>query len=216
MTGIAAWIDVDCLLPGEQWGAAINAALADAIAMVYCISQPSLASPWMSIELERALSQGKRVIPLLLQPVPIDRLPAAIRGYQVCDVSTHDSASMPIIAAREIARALGHENRPLVDGDAPEARLLIVLGSGHFTGSASTTRYSSELHFNSLEDTDLSKLMNACRTASRAEVIVRTGCDERLSGLVFGILLTLYPEGMLRIHEAPEWLWQVLSRFDQD
>eukprot|EP01031_Cornospumella_fuschlensis_P052996 gene52996-64740_t len=81
--GHRTWMDLENLRPGERWRDAIERALVDCTAMVYCISRLSVASAWTSVELRAALARGVPVIPVMIDAVVMDELPAELQALQM-------------------------------------------------------------------------------------------------------------------------------------
>jgi hypothetical protein len=105
--GYRTWLDVECLRPGERWREAIQRALAASDAMVYCISHLSLESAWTSVELQAAHDRGLPVVPLLIDEVPIEKLPPTLRELQIISSVAWTERDAASHAARAIARSIG-------------------------------------------------------------------------------------------------------------
>ncbi|HLI67420.1 MAG TPA: toll/interleukin-1 receptor domain-containing protein [Caulobacteraceae bacterium] len=67
--GIRCWIAPRDILPGQEWGASIVKAIADARIFVLLLSASANASPQISREVERAVNHGVPVIPVRLEDV---------------------------------------------------------------------------------------------------------------------------------------------------
>jgi hypothetical protein len=107
--GIETWIDIENLKPGERWKEAIEAALVQADAMIFCLSPLSLESAWTSVELKCALERDVKVIPLMMQRVKHELLPPPIRDRHILDMEIWPADKAPMHAARAIMTAMGAE-----------------------------------------------------------------------------------------------------------
>lgn len=67
--GREPWVDWQGILPTEEWMAKIRAAIDAAPAFVFVISPHSVASAVCTQEIEHAVAQGKRLIPVAWTPV---------------------------------------------------------------------------------------------------------------------------------------------------
>ena len=73
--GVETWLDFEDLKPGERWKDAIEAALARADLMLFCVSPNSVESAWTSVELKLALENAVPILPLIVHRVAIEALP---------------------------------------------------------------------------------------------------------------------------------------------
>ncbi|NJD08134.1 MAG: toll/interleukin-1 receptor domain-containing protein [Methylococcaceae bacterium] len=72
--GFSAWLDVKDLVPGTEWRQEIDRAIDEASCFIVVVSPDSLQSETVRCELQRAKSQGKRMIAVLFRrrSVPAD------------------------------------------------------------------------------------------------------------------------------------------------
>jgi len=63
------WVDWEGIYPTEEWMARIRSAIDAAQAFVFVISPHSVASPVCAEEIEHAVKQGKRIIPVVASDV---------------------------------------------------------------------------------------------------------------------------------------------------
>jgi hypothetical protein len=61
--GVATWVDIENLLPGETWAPAVNGAIDASVGFIFCISPLGIESQYSSRELRRALNAGSRSFP---------------------------------------------------------------------------------------------------------------------------------------------------------
>lgn len=83
--GIDLWLDVEDLAKAKPWEQEVIAGIASASNFIYCISPDSVASNPCNLELNQALSLNKRLIPLLVQPTPIESIRPAVREFNWID-----------------------------------------------------------------------------------------------------------------------------------
>jgi hypothetical protein len=106
-TGIATWVDVENLRPGDRWEPAIRVAIRSSRAFVFCISPLSVASGNTFVELKAALSLGLIVFPVMIEPTSLDSLPEALRELQIIQLFRDPPSIACKRAAAELARLLG-------------------------------------------------------------------------------------------------------------
>ena len=82
--GVAVWLDLLNLEPGTHWDIAIQNALEEANAVLVLLSQPAVASTYVLSEIDCALEQKKKIVPLLLEEC---RVPLLLRRVQYIDCS---------------------------------------------------------------------------------------------------------------------------------
>jgi WD40 repeat protein len=79
--GVDVWVDLDDIPPGSQWRRELTDALTASDALAYVISPAAVASPFCANELEQALEQNKRLVPIRLElPADPSAVPAAIEA----------------------------------------------------------------------------------------------------------------------------------------
>ncbi len=72
--GSTVWTDVRALAPGDLLGAEIRDAIDDADSLLAVLSPGAFNSKWVRIEIDCALTIGRRVIPLLIAPMEVGSL----------------------------------------------------------------------------------------------------------------------------------------------
>lgn len=83
--GVDTWASFKDIEPGAMWNKVIEEALAAATHVIVVVSKNSVASAYVGAEIEWALNQGKKVIPVLIEPV---KLPMRWYTLQYTDLST--------------------------------------------------------------------------------------------------------------------------------
>ena len=79
--GIRCWIAPRDIAPGAEWGAAIIDAIEHSVVMVLIFSSNANASPQIRREVERAVSQGVRIVPVRIdQAQPLEALAYFMAG----------------------------------------------------------------------------------------------------------------------------------------
>jgi TIR domain len=88
--GVDAWLDVDSLLPGQEWRAEISRAIHDADAMIVCLSTASATSKSLNMEVGAALEiQSQRPEgTIFLVPVRLEEctVPFLLTHYHWVDI----------------------------------------------------------------------------------------------------------------------------------
>ena len=77
--GKEAWLDTEGLVDGEVFPAAIRSAIEQSDTFLFVISPAAVESPFCESEIGYAGDLGKRIVPVLREPVPDNELPAEIR-----------------------------------------------------------------------------------------------------------------------------------------
>lgn len=77
-----AWVDWEGISATAEWMREIKAAIDGAHSFLFVISSASVASEICLQELEHAVEHRKRLIPILHEEVPRERVPAALAGIQ--------------------------------------------------------------------------------------------------------------------------------------
>ena len=66
--GYQLWIDKREILGGQNWGNQVAAAISESDAFIVVLSPSSVNSKFVRIELEHAINEGKRIVPIILKP----------------------------------------------------------------------------------------------------------------------------------------------------
>jgi hypothetical protein len=93
--GFAINIDRRDLPYGEKWQQVLFEFIRDCDTVVFLVSDHSVASQWVTWELQKVTELKKRLVPVLLDRVPFERLPPAIGQVEllpkegVLDLESH-------------------------------------------------------------------------------------------------------------------------------
>lgn len=79
--GVEAWIDWQDIPPSAEWMTEINDAIDQGNAFIFVLSPDSLTSQICMDEVERAISSGKRIIPLVCRSIDRMAVPPAISKW---------------------------------------------------------------------------------------------------------------------------------------
>ena len=123
--GVDVWVDSEELQPGTNWQASIQAALEQSAGLLAFVSRAYLDSKFTAAELDAVASAGGLIIPVIVEPVPRDLMPAALRTRQWLDLSADadiDLAAQTIVLAAQGAR----RNTPALATDAEDAARVIT------------------------------------------------------------------------------------------
>lgn len=190
--GYQTWLDVECLRPGERWGNAIERAMAASSAMVYCISRLSVESAWTSVELSAARERGLPVVPLLIDDLPIEQLPPALREIQLICAAEWPVVEAPARAAQAIARSVGRPTDGQFAGSAESEVALRVEVKADESGAFTLSWKSALFHSPAapLLAQSLAELGRASEAAYGVELCIGDSVDPTVAALVLGALST--------------------------
>ena len=129
--GIKVWLDIENLLPGQQWEVQIRKALENASGLLVFVSSASMESDFVRAEL-KAMVEGRSglIIPIILEHV--DNLPLSLQVYQWVDISNLREPSELQEAIKQIADAilvsgpLSTQKSPLTEERAKKAAKTIA------------------------------------------------------------------------------------------
>lgn len=95
---------------GEEWRQELSAMLGRADAVVFAVSHRWLESGVCQWELEQAVQLGKRLVPVVIEPIPADRLPDALRRINLMPLlATPAEPEFPNLLAK-LAQVLWTDN----------------------------------------------------------------------------------------------------------
>lgn len=100
------WTNKTDIHSGEDFVEAIYRGIEEADNVVYLMSEASLQSPYCQQELTHALSQEKRIIPLLIQDVDIEQIPPELRFLQFINFTDHEEEDKYRAAAAKLIKVL--------------------------------------------------------------------------------------------------------------
>lgn len=200
--GYRTWLDLESLRPGERWREAIDRAMAASDAMVYCISRLSLESSWTSVELRAALARGLPVLPLLVDDVPVDGLPPALRELHLIITTAWPAHEMPARAAQAIARSVGRPPAPQT-WSVDDAVAALRVDLGHSAAHGVTLGWASPLWHSlpaPLGAEALAEMARAADEARAAELHVAGQLEPAVAALVLGTLASRLGPARVRLH----------------
>jgi|CXWK01.1.fsa_nt_gi hypothetical protein len=99
--GVEAWIDQVDIAPGAHWDATVEQALRASDRVVLILSPASAQSSNVMDEVSFAIDEGKRVLPVLVQPCEV---PMRLRRLQFIDFTADRAAALA-----RLLQALGSE-----------------------------------------------------------------------------------------------------------
>lgn len=211
--GYRTWLDLESLRPGERWRDAIDRAMTASDAMVYCISRLSLESAWTSVELRAARERGLPVVPLVIDDLPIEHLPPALRELHLIHTGAWDVHEVPARAAQAIARSVGRPAPPAswcADDTAAALRVVVQPDAA----GAPTLGWSSALWESPpapLVADALAELARAADEARAAELHVAGQVHATAAALVLGTLASRLGPARVRVHAEAEVLATLLD-----
>jgi hypothetical protein len=94
--GLDVWFDLQKLTPGIDWATTLQEGYSQCDRLVLIASRAALQSPYVQVEWETALRNGREVILVLTEAV---ELPAPLRGCAVYDARTHFDRNLDSLIA---------------------------------------------------------------------------------------------------------------------
>lgn len=99
-SGIRTWRDIEQIQPGSNWGQSIADAVKQARAVIFVASANSLASDFVSLEIQSlARHLGKPVIPVLIDGARVSELPDTLKQYQAINLQADFEQGVNAIVA---------------------------------------------------------------------------------------------------------------------
>ncbi|HET6469387.1 MAG TPA: TIR domain-containing protein [Geminicoccaceae bacterium] len=92
------WVDLDDILPTEDWLGKIRSGIEASNNFVFVISPDAVASTVCAEEVAHAVANHKRIIPLLHRPVPAEQVPAALAAINWLPFAGGDALAADIDA----------------------------------------------------------------------------------------------------------------------
>jgi streptogramin lyase len=89
--GHTPWFDDD-LRPGQKWKSELEGRIAACDALIFIIAPDSVQSTWCKRELKLAARRDRPIVPVLMRPTPLKKIPRGIRAIQYIDFTEGASA----------------------------------------------------------------------------------------------------------------------------
>lgn len=103
------WTNKTDIQSGEDYVEAIYRGIEEADNLVYLLSEASLRSPYCQQEIAHALSHQKRIIPLLVDKVEIEKIPPELRFLQFINFTDHEEEANYRTASAKLIKALNQD-----------------------------------------------------------------------------------------------------------
>lgn len=87
--GITVWTSRADIKTGAEFQEEIRRGIEEADNVIFLISNASLKSAYCTIEIDYALQYHKRIVPLLIEPIPPEQIPERLRSLQFIDLTQH-------------------------------------------------------------------------------------------------------------------------------
>ena len=107
---ITVWTNQTDIKTGSEFKEAIKQGIDGADNFVYLISQDSLKSEYCQQELNQALANNKRIIPLLLENVDLTLIPTCLQKLQFIDFTDFDNEEKYQLSADKLLQELKTES----------------------------------------------------------------------------------------------------------
>jgi hypothetical protein len=82
LRGIETRVDIENIPIGSDWAASLERFIRDADTILFVITPAAMKSQFCLMEVEAAVAMNKRILPVLLKPVPDDVIPANLARLQ--------------------------------------------------------------------------------------------------------------------------------------
>jgi hypothetical protein len=80
------FLDIQDIRPGDNWIAALRQAIDSSDILILVMSKNSLGSPVVIDELHYAINANKRIIPIVIDDVPAEKIPLGLQNIQWLDM----------------------------------------------------------------------------------------------------------------------------------
>ncbi len=107
--GITAWSYRTDIQASTDYHQAINGGIEQADNLIYFLSQASLKSNYCQQELAYGLSLHKRIIPLLIEPLPTEQIPEVLQPLQCVDLTNQGAIGDEQLCIDQLLRTLATE-----------------------------------------------------------------------------------------------------------
>jgi formylglycine-generating enzyme required for sulfatase activity len=104
LAGFAAFLDRHDIAAGEEWEARLGALIRQADTVVYVVSPESVKSPRCEWEVQRALAETKRVLPVIFKSVPDADIPAELQKRQFIRFDSVPGITRPLAQLADALR----------------------------------------------------------------------------------------------------------------
>ena len=104
--GFTVWLNTSDIQVGSEFAVVIDRGIEEADNVVYLLSPAAVRSPWCQHELEYALSLHKRLIPLLVEAVPPEKVPAPLQSLQYIDLTDRGTKTGDLAGESQLLQVL--------------------------------------------------------------------------------------------------------------
>src|SRR5580658_2016565 len=101
LAGFAAFLDRHDIAAGEEWEARLGGLIHQADTIVYVVSPEAVKSPRCAWEVERALGQAKRLLPVIFKAVADADIPEQLRRRQFVRFDSGPGITRPLAQLAE-------------------------------------------------------------------------------------------------------------------
>ena len=105
LAGFAPFIDRHDIKPGEPWEDRLGGLIAQSDTVVFVITPEAVTSESCIWEVERTFELSKRLMPVLLKPVPLNEIHEKVRSLQFVRFNTGRALTRSIAELAEALRA---------------------------------------------------------------------------------------------------------------
>jgi formylglycine-generating enzyme required for sulfatase activity len=104
LAGFAPFLDRHDIAAGEDWEARLGGLIQGADTLVFVVSPEAVKSERCAWEVDRALAQTKRLLPVIFKPVPDSDIPEPLRRLQFVRFDTRPGITRPLGQLAEALR----------------------------------------------------------------------------------------------------------------
>jgi CHASE2 domain-containing sensor protein len=114
--GLTVWTSTQDIQMGVEFKEAIKQGIETADNVVYLLSLAAVRSPWCQQEIEYALQLNKRIIPVLIEPLDLEKLPSEIATLQFVNLAHADPGDEGALDQKNLLSALRQDADYYRDG----------------------------------------------------------------------------------------------------
>ncbi|MFP4099722.1 TIR domain-containing protein [Coleofasciculus sp.] len=109
--GITIWTNKTDIKTGKDFQEQIDNGIEAADNFIYLISPDSIESKYCQDEVNHAFAHNKRLIPVLIEPIALEKIPPRLRSLQFIDCTGHQDEAAYQIATDKLLNELNQEAR---------------------------------------------------------------------------------------------------------
>jgi TIR domain len=212
LIGVDVWVDFQNIIPGDKWQSVITNALNGADAFVLCLSPLLLESARVHDELAAARDRGLKIIPVMVENVSFDLLPAEVVETQMLRFADYPRRRAARTLAEHIAEAMGVAVEPMEEEGSLRRGLVVYLGTSAGPVASMMNVHASfqdgtlleEIEIQSLDSAALRTLAGVADICTGAVIVTGDDVDASDIGVVTGFMVGSLGLDRVRIFATSE------------